>query len=111
MIIFFCYYALTFDLLCSPFPWGPNPGFLGESRVDERWSVSPPMAVQTGEKKFHHCPPIVKNLRDFKRQIPNYIQNEVRNAESYGYPPDKQEKATLTVLEQAEVLSEGWAAA
>ena len=25
------------------------------------------------------------------------------------YPPDKQEKATLTVLEQAEVLSEGWA--
>ena len=25
----------------------------------------------------------------------------------YGYPPDKQEKATMTVLEQAEVLSEG----
>ena len=29
----------------------------------------------------------------------------------YGYPPDKQEKATLTVLEQAEVLSSGWATA
>ena len=29
----------------------------------------------------------------------------------YGYPPDKQEQATITVLEQAEVLSEGWAAA
>ena len=29
----------------------------------------------------------------------------------YGYPPDKQEQATQTVLEQAEVLSEGWAAA
>lgn len=27
----------------------------------------------------------------------------------YGYPPDKQEKATQTVLEQAEVLSEFWA--
>ena len=27
----------------------------------------------------------------------------------YGYPPDKQEKATQTVLEQAEVLSERWA--
>ena len=27
----------------------------------------------------------------------------------YGYPPDKQEKATLTVLEQAEVLSANWA--
>jgi type I restriction enzyme R subunit len=29
----------------------------------------------------------------------------------HGYPPDKQEKATRTVLEQAEVLSEHWAAA
>ena len=29
----------------------------------------------------------------------------------HGYPPDKQEKATRTVLEQAEVLSEGWALA
>jgi type I restriction enzyme R subunit len=28
----------------------------------------------------------------------------------YGYPPDKQEQATQLVLEQAEVLSEGWAA-
>ena len=28
----------------------------------------------------------------------------------YGYPPDKQEKATRTVLEQAEVLSAGWVA-
>ena len=29
----------------------------------------------------------------------------------YGYPPDKQAKATQTVLEQAEVLSEAWAVA
>ena len=29
----------------------------------------------------------------------------------YGYPPDKQEKATQTVLEQAELLSEMWAVA
>ena len=28
----------------------------------------------------------------------------------HGYPPDKQEKATQTVLEQAEVLSHEWAA-
>ncbi len=28
----------------------------------------------------------------------------------YGYPPDKQERATLTVLEQAEVLCKDWAA-
>jgi len=29
----------------------------------------------------------------------------------YGYPPDKQEKATQTVLEQAALLSAEWAAA
>ena len=29
----------------------------------------------------------------------------------HGYPPDKQEQATRTVLEQAEVLSVMWAAA
>jgi len=28
----------------------------------------------------------------------------------YGYPPDKQERATQTVLEQAEVLSDAWVA-
>ena len=40
------------------------------------------------------------NLRPLVRRI----------LRKYGYPPDKQEKATVTVLEQAEVLSEGWAA-
>jgi type I restriction enzyme R subunit len=29
----------------------------------------------------------------------------------YGYPPDMQEKATQTVLEQAELLSGEWVAA
>jgi type I restriction enzyme R subunit len=29
----------------------------------------------------------------------------------HGYPPDKQEQATHTVLEQAEVLSAAWASA
>ena len=33
-----------------------------------------------------------------------------RTLRKYGYPPDKQEKATRTVLEQAEALSSGWAA-
>ena len=28
----------------------------------------------------------------------------------YGYPPDKEEKATLTVLKQADVLCDRWAA-
>jgi type I restriction enzyme, R subunit len=29
---------------------------------------------------------------------------------AHGYPPDKQEKATLTVLAQAELLCKDWAA-
>lgn len=29
----------------------------------------------------------------------------------YGYPPDLQAKATDTVIEQAETLTEGWAVA
>ena len=33
-----------------------------------------------------------------------------RTLRKYGYPPDKQEKATLTVLEQAELLCKDWAA-
>jgi type I restriction enzyme R subunit len=28
----------------------------------------------------------------------------------YGYPPDKQEKATQTVLEQAELIARDWVA-
>ncbi len=33
-----------------------------------------------------------------------------RTLREHGYPPDKQEQATVTVLEQAEVLSENWVA-
>jgi hypothetical protein len=33
------------------------------------------------------------------------------NPRTLTYAPDKQERATQTVLEQAEVLSEGWVAA
>jgi type I restriction enzyme R subunit len=32
-----------------------------------------------------------------------------RTLRQYGYPPDKQEKATQTVLEQAEVIAKDWA--
>jgi type I restriction enzyme R subunit len=45
-------------------------------------------------------------LRDNVRaQLRVYVKRILRK---YGYPPDKQEKATQTVLEQAEVLSEAW---
>jgi type I site-specific restriction-modification system R (restriction) subunit len=39
------------------------------------------------------------------------IEKVKRILRKYGYPPDKQEKATETVLEQAAVLSEEWAVA
>ena len=45
---------------------------------------------------------------DVRAQLRVYVKHILRQ---HGYPPDKQEKATLTVLEQAEVLSEHWAAA
>jgi len=32
-----------------------------------------------------------------------------RTLRQYGYPPDKQAKATQTVLEQAEVIAKDWA--
>ena len=71
-----------------------------------------------------------ETLRDIARELVEIVQHNVtidwtmrenvranlrrlvrRILRKHGYPPDKQEKATLTVLEQAEVLSEGWAAA
>ena len=40
------------------------------------------------------------------------MRNAVRRVlRKHGYPPDKQAKATQTVLEQAELLSEEWAVA
>ncbi len=69
-------------------------------------------------------------LRDIARELVNTVRRNVtidwtlrenvrahlrvlvrRILRKHGYPPDKQEKATQTVLEQAEVLSEGWAVA
>ena len=69
-------------------------------------------------------------LRDIARELVDTVRNNVtidwtlrenvraklramvkRILRKHGYPPDKQEKATVTVLEQAEVLSEGWAVA
>ncbi len=45
-----------------------------------------------------------ENVRaDIRRMVKRVLRN-------HGYPPDKQEEATLIVLEQAEVLSAAWAA-
>ena len=48
------------------------------------------------------------NVRESARaQIRVMVKRILRK---YGYPPDKQEKATKTVLEQAEVLCKDWIA-
>ena len=45
----------------------------------------------------------------FRENVRAHLRRLVRRIlREYGYPPDKQEKATRTVLEQAEVLSQGW---
>ena len=68
-----------------------------------------------------------ETLRDIARELVDTVRNNVkidwtlrenvranlrrlvkRILRKHGYPPDKQEKATRTVLEQAEVLSAGW---
>jgi type I restriction enzyme R subunit len=46
--------------------------------------------------------------QDVRAQLRVLVKRILRE---YGYPPDKQEKATQTVLEQAALLSETWAAA
>ena len=45
---------------------------------------------------------------DVRAQLRVLVKRILRK---YGYPPDKQEKATQTVLEQAELLTELWAVA
>ena len=60
---------------------------------------------------------LVKTVRDNVRIDWTLRENVIANLRrlvkrilrKHGYPPDKQEKATRTVLEQAEVLSAGWA--
>jgi len=59
--------------------------------------------VQTVRKNVTIDWMIRENVR---AQLRVYVKRILRK---YGYPPDKQEKATRTVLEQAEVLSEDWA--
>ena len=54
-------------------------------------------------------------LRTIARTVRENVQAHLRVLvkrilRKYGYPPDKQEKATQTVLEQAALLSDNWAA-
>ena len=68
------------------------------------------------------------NLKDIVRELVHKVHEKVtiawtvkenvraklrvmvrRTLRKYGYPPDKQEKATQTVLEQAELIAKDWA--
>ena len=69
-----------------------------------------------------------ETLRDFARELVDTVRNNVtikwtlrenvrahlrrlvrRLLRKHGHPPDRQEQATLIVLEQAEALSQTWA--
>ena len=84
-------------------------------------------ALETNDSAVHVLGD--ETLREIARELVETVRNNVRidwtlreNVRAnlrrlvkrilrkHGYPPDKQEKATRTVLEQAEVLSAGWAA-
>ena len=66
-----------------------------ESPLNQRLRRSPPDVVYT---------PIDVTSAKLRAMVKRILRK-------HGYPPDKQEKATVTVLEQAEVLFEGWATA
>ena len=83
-------------------------------------------ALETNDSAVHVLGD--ETLRTISRELVETVRNNVtidwtlrenvrahlrrlvkRILRKHGYPPDKQEKATRTVLEQAEVLSAGWA--
>ena len=84
-------------------------------------------ALETNDSAVHVLGD--ETLRDIARELVETVRNNVkidwtlreniranlrrlvkRILRKHGYPPDKRDKATRTVLEQAEVLSAGWAA-
>jgi Domain of unknown function (DUF3387) len=47
-------------------------------------------------------------VADVRANLRRLVRRVLRH---HGYPPDKQEQATLTVLEQAEAVARDWAGA
>jgi len=70
------------------------------------WSRVPRRRVQSRGSKLKGCGVPTRTVR---KAGCSGLTTKFRR--KYGYPPDKQEKATQTVLEQAEVLSQEWAVA
>jgi len=52
-----------------------------------------------------HFPEELGNLESVQAEIRLKVKKILRK---YGYPPDKQEKATQTVLAQAELIAKDW---
>lgn len=59
---------------------------------------------------IHRVSPVLPENRIPTRPGEILIEDAKRSCASTGYPPDKQEKATQTVLEQPEVPSVAWPA-
>ncbi len=91
----------------------------GQTRLLSRWRPNDSAVRVLGDE----------TLRDIARELVGTVRGNVaidwtlrenvrahlrrlvkRVLRKCGYPPDKQDRATLTVLEQAEALSSGWAA-
>lgn len=53
---------------------------------------------------------LFRRMEDSRRICAKQRDGREVGALGYGYPPDKQEKATQTVLEQTELLCHEWAA-
>ncbi len=65
--------------------------------------------AQTLVKTVRENVTVDRTIREDRRA---YLRSQVKRVlRKFNYPPDKQEKATRTVLEQAELLSEFWATA
>ena len=77
----------------------------GKGCGDDTWRAIARELVETVRRNVTIDWTIRENVR---AQLRVYVKRILRK---YGYPPDMQEKATNTVLEQAEVLSGTWAVA
>lgn len=73
-----------------------------------------PCPVQGGSRHYELVKTVRQNVsidwtvrESVRAKLRTLVKRVLRK---YGYPPDKQEKATQTVLEQAELLGKEWAA-
>ncbi len=81
---------------------GANLGF--EAKL---WAAADALRNNMDAAEYKHVVLGLIFLKYVRAQLRVIVKRILRQ---YGYPPDKQEAATRTVIEQAEVLSQLWAA-